>query len=121
MQNGTEHDVMLAGKTILGTVQSVKSVFPITAEESTVTVSTVQPLVEGVDGGCTNDPVDVSQESPSMHHTKRPRAYCPYLHICSETRCGPRQAVGQHRGEKVTVGTLTRGLFILKKIGRAHV
>lgn len=52
VQNGTEHD-MLAVKTLLGTMQLVKSVFPITVRESTA--SAAEPQVEGEQA---NDPWD---------------------------------------------------------------
>ncbi|KAL7846934.1 hypothetical protein SRHO_G00219140 [Serrasalmus rhombeus] len=73
VHNGTERDITLAGKTILGTVQSVKSVFPITTQDNTATVSSVQSKVEGVGGECTDDPwdppVDVSHLDPLQQKT----------------------------------------------------
>ncbi|KAL6471946.1 hypothetical protein MHYP_G00205960 [Metynnis hypsauchen] len=73
VQNGTERDITLAGKTILGTVQSVKSVFPLTTQDNTATVSSVQSKVEGVWGECTDDlwdpPVDVSHLDPLQQKT----------------------------------------------------
>ncbi|KAL7870752.1 hypothetical protein SRHO_G00082490 [Serrasalmus rhombeus] len=73
VHNGTECDITLAGKTILGTVQSVKSVFPITTQDNTATVSSVQSKVEGVGGECTDDPwdppVDVSHLDPLQQKT----------------------------------------------------
>ncbi|KAL7883040.1 hypothetical protein SRHO_G00006980 [Serrasalmus rhombeus] len=65
------------GKTILGTVQSVKSVFPITAQEGTATVFAVQPQVKRVDGEHTYEPwdlpVDVSHLDSRQQHMVKMR------------------------------------------------
>lgn len=68
VQNATDHDIMLAGRTVLGTVQQIKTIIPVTGREGTNTAAVatvVQLQAEGTNGEQGTDtawdpPVDLS-------------------------------------------------------------
>ncbi len=68
VQNGTDHDITLSGRTELGTLQPVKSVLPISNSQCEATASVTQVLPGTTEGDGNTDrwdpPVDVSHLTP---------------------------------------------------------
>ncbi|KAK3521113.1 hypothetical protein QTP86_021764, partial [Hemibagrus guttatus] len=68
MQNRTDHDITLSGRTELGTLQPVKSVLPISNTQCEATASVIQVLPETTEGDGNTDrwdpPVDVNHLTP---------------------------------------------------------
>ncbi len=68
VQNGTDHDITLSGRTELGTLQPVKSVLPISNAQCEATASVTQVLPGTTEGDGNTDrwdpPVDVSHLTP---------------------------------------------------------
>ena len=69
VQNPTDHDIVLTGRTVIGTVQQVQAVYPATVFERLcttppVTVSNVGVRKEQASGGEWDPPVDLNHLSP---------------------------------------------------------